>query len=338
MKILKKIGIVLLVIILLIIGISFFLPRQVHVERSLDMKVPPATVFALVNDLKAWEQWSPWHKIDPEMTLTYSDPTSGAGAWYEWKSKHEKVGNGKLSIVEATEGERIKTRLDFEGMDPGYADFIFAAAPDGVKVTWTMDSDMGLNPIAKFFGLMMDKFIGPDYEKGLANLKQLAESAPAATNTIAGFEFEERELPAMLVAGIREKVKLSDLNSSLFGGWYGAIGQAMHKANVQYAGSPLSIYYSYDSVATDMEAAIPVSGKLKDEGKIKCHELPATKALVVKYYGDYSKTEPVYNAAFAYMAEHSIQISGAPMEIYVTDPAAEKDTSKWLTEIAFPIQ
>ncbi|MFA6262310.1 MAG: SRPBCC family protein [Bacteroidia bacterium] len=338
MKILKKIGIILLVIILLLLVVSFFLPRKVHVERSLEMKATPETVFALVNELKAWEQWSPWHKIDPEMTITYSDITAGSGAFYEWKSKHDQVGNGKLSIVESHAPAHIKTQMDFEGMDPAYAEFNFEATTEGVKVTWTMDSDMGMNPIAKFFGLMMDKFIGPDYEKGLANLKELSEKAPLAAETIAGCQFEERQLPATLVAGIREKVNLSDLTSAKFGAWYAAIGEAMHKANVQYAGSPVSIYYSYDSVSTDMEAAVPVTAKMKDDGNVKCHEMPATKALVVKYYGDYTKTGPVYNEAFAYMAKNGMQSAGAPMEIYVTDPGMEKDTSKWLTEIAFPIQ
>ena len=38
-----------------------------------------------------------------------------------------------------------------------------------------MDTDMGKNPIGKFFGLMMDKMVGPDFERGLNNLKSLCE-------------------------------------------------------------------------------------------------------------------------------------------------------------------
>ena len=47
MKILKIIGIV----VLLIIVVSYLIPAKVHVERSLQMNANTATVFPLVNDL-----------------------------------------------------------------------------------------------------------------------------------------------------------------------------------------------------------------------------------------------------------------------------------------------
>ncbi len=337
MKILKKIGIGLLGLILLLVIISFFLPSKVHVSRSLEMKAKPETVFALVNNLKAWDQWSPWHKIDTNSKMVYSDIVEGTNAFYTWNSENPKVGNGKLTILESTAPGYIKTQLDFEGMTPAYAEYFFESTPEGVKVTWTMDSDMGMNPIGKFFGLMMDKMIGPDYEKGLASMKEIAENTVEKV-TIAGFDFEERQMEKMFVLGIREKVKIADINSAKFGEWYGIIGQSIAKQKVEMAGPVLSIYYSYDNVNTDVEAAVPVSGNAKDEGNVKYHELPATKALVVKYYGNYSNIEPVYNAAFEYIGKQGMKSNGAPMEMYITDPGMEKDTAKWLTEVVFPIQ
>jgi hypothetical protein len=43
--------------------------------------------------------------------------------------------------------------------------------------TWTNEGEMGGNPINRWFGLMMDRMVGPDFEAGLANLKKLAEAA-----------------------------------------------------------------------------------------------------------------------------------------------------------------
>lgn len=337
MKIIKKIGIVLLGIILLVVIISFFLPRKVHVERSLEMKATPEAAFALVNNLKAWEEWSPWHDIDTNMVLTYSEVAEGPNSFYGWTSDNKNVGNGKLIILETKEFELIKTQLNFEDMDPSYADFIFEKTAEGVKVTWTMDSDMGYNPIGRFFGLMMDKMIGPDYEKGLAKMKEVAERVPEHV-TIAGFEFEERMMDKMSVMGIREKLKVTEISSDKFGQWFAAIGKSISKAKVTMAGAPMSIYYSFDNVNTDIEAAIPIAGEGKDDGNVKYHEIPASKALVVKYYGNYGGVEPVYNEAFAYISKQGMKTSGPPMEVYVTDPGTEKDTTKWLTEIVFPIQ
>jgi len=47
-----------------------------------------------------------------------------------------------------------------------------------VKATWGFHNDIGFNPIGRFFGLMMDGMLGPDYEDGLARLKKVAEAVP----------------------------------------------------------------------------------------------------------------------------------------------------------------
>jgi effector-binding domain-containing protein/uncharacterized protein YndB with AHSA1/START domain len=337
MKILKIIGIV----VLLIIIVSFLIPAKVHVERSLQMNANAASVFPLVNDLKQWEKWSPWHGIDPKTTWEFSGETAiGSGAWYTWKSEHKDVGNGKLTILEIKENEYIKTQMDFEGMGSSYAEYFFTPNDSGVLVKWTLDTDMGMNPIARYIGLFMDGMIGKDYEKGLAKMKEVAEAAPAGGDaaTIMGFNFEMREMPATVVAGIRETVKFTDLSGEKFGNWFATIGKTLGANKMEPIGSPMTIYYAYETASADMEAAMPVAAKGKDEGTVKFHELPGSKVLVVKYYGDYSKTEPVYYAAFDYIKNNKMENNGYPMEIYVTDPMMEKDTAKWLTEIVFPVK
>jgi len=43
-------------------------------------------------------------------------------------------------------------------------------------VKWGFATDMGMNPIARWMGLMMDRWVGADYQKGLARLKDLVEA------------------------------------------------------------------------------------------------------------------------------------------------------------------
>ncbi len=158
------------------------------------------------------------------------------------------------------------------------------------------------------------------------------------TPTIAGFEFEQRDMPVMTIAGIRETVQLTDFSSAKFANWFGAIGKTLEKERINPVGAPMAIYYSYDSIQTEMEAAIPVASAGKDVGAVKFHEIPASKAIVVKYLGSYENMKPVYDAAFDYINKNGLEFNGYPMEIYVTDPMNEPDTVKWLTEIMFPIK
>ncbi|QHJ08334.1 SRPBCC family protein [Hymenobacter busanensis] len=177
---LKKISLGLLGLVIGLAVVGFLLPRQVHVERSLTMQAPPEAVYEQINTLRNWEGWSPWHKIDPQMKLSYAGPASGVGASYSWLSNHSQVGNGTLRIKQAVPNQRIDTEMDFDGQGLGYSTYFFVPEGQATKVTWTMDSDMGLNPAARYMGLFMDGLVGDDFERGLHNLQQVVESKPAA--------------------------------------------------------------------------------------------------------------------------------------------------------------
>ncbi|WP_400192941.1 SRPBCC family protein [Hymenobacter sp. B81] len=160
--------------------IGLLLPRQVRVERTLTMQAPPAAVFNQINTLRNWEAWSPWHKIDPQMQLSYAGPAAGPGASYSWLSNHRQVGNGTLRIVRAQPQQRIDTEMNFDGSGLGYASYLLEPTAQGTKVTWSMESDMGFNPVGRYFGLFMDEMVGQDFERGLQNLRRVVETRPTA--------------------------------------------------------------------------------------------------------------------------------------------------------------
>ena len=173
MKLFLKIVAGLAVVVLLLVVVAFLFPRQFRVERSLVMQAKPEAVVAQIADLRAWKNWSAWHGRDPAMKLSYSPQTSGVGAWSAWESKTE--GNGKMTIT-----KQAPTKVDYalEFVDVGMkADGTMAVAPEsgGVRVVWSTAGDLGMNPVNRWFGLFLDKWIGADFDQGLANMKALVE-------------------------------------------------------------------------------------------------------------------------------------------------------------------
>ena len=69
-------------------------------------------MFAQVNDLQKWDDWSPWAKLDPNAKVTFSGPQSGDGASFKWDG-NDKVGAGTMTITESKPNERVATRTDF---------------------------------------------------------------------------------------------------------------------------------------------------------------------------------------------------------------------------------
>jgi len=167
-------GLVGLVVILA--AVAYLLPRSVTVARTVVIDAPADAIWPHVSSLQAMEVWSPWMGIDPNVQVTHSGPESGVGARMEWASDNPDVGTGTQEIIAATEMERILTALNFGDMGLAQAEILLSPSGRATEVTWGLEADMGMSPVSRWMGLMMDRWVGADYEKGLGNLKTLIEA------------------------------------------------------------------------------------------------------------------------------------------------------------------
>ena len=193
MGILRKIVLALVVLVVLLAGVGMLLPRQVHVERQIVIDAPRATVYAVVGGYKQFNKWSPWAGIDPNAKYQVEGPEFGVGAKQSWVGNPKTVGSGSQEIIEAEPVRRVKSRLEFGENPPATAEFVLAPEGSGTHVTWNFDSNMGAGPVGRWFGLMMDRLIGPDYEKGLVN--QDAGREPAEGGFRGPRRHDGRRLP-----------------------------------------------------------------------------------------------------------------------------------------------
>ncbi|MCX7305132.1 MAG: SRPBCC family protein [Hyphomicrobiales bacterium] len=172
-------------IALTVVGGSFLLPAQAVVSRSIDISAPPEKVFAIVGDLRRFRDFSPWADLDPDIKYTFEGPESGVGQTMKWSSDNTDVGSGSQTIVKFEPSDFVESQLAFGMRGKSTASFDLVPSTTGTKVTWTFNSNLEGIP-AKWFGLMFDRWIGADYEKGLAKLKMVAETPePTAPEPIA---------------------------------------------------------------------------------------------------------------------------------------------------------
>jgi uncharacterized protein YndB with AHSA1/START domain len=181
MKILKGLFLVLLGLVTLFFVTGLFLPKSAHVERSITTTASPATVYGLVNGFRRFNEWSPWARLDPGTQYTYSGPDTGVGARMQWSSANADVGTGTQEIIAVEPDRRVTSKLDF-GMDnPTTSAISLEPQGTGTRVTWSLDTDFSGSLLGRYFGLALDRMVGPDYEKGLAQLQAVAESTMPAT-------------------------------------------------------------------------------------------------------------------------------------------------------------
>lgn len=149
-----------------------------EVVRSAEINAPAERVFGLIERFKSWTEWSPWEGIDPNLDRTYTGPETGVGSQYAWKG-NRKVGEGRMEITAVEPASRVE--LDLHFLKPIKAEnvTIFELEPSAngsTTVTWRMRGEQ--KGLMKLMGKIwkIDKMVGPDFEKGLEQLKSAAES------------------------------------------------------------------------------------------------------------------------------------------------------------------
>ena len=147
-------------------------PDRFSVQRKISIDASPEKVFPLINDFQQWGYWSPWATLDPSMSQSFSGPARGEGVIYAW-SGNNKVGSGRMKIIESVPPLLIRIQLDFTRPFEAHniSEFALAAEGEATAVTWTMSGPA--NFITKLMGVFvsMDRMVGRDFERGLSSLK-----------------------------------------------------------------------------------------------------------------------------------------------------------------------
>lgn len=153
-------------------------PNHFRLERRTTIQAPAATIYALIEDFRRWQSWSPYESKDPDMERSFAGNERGLGAIYGWNGD-KNVGEGRMEILEAVPNQRLLLSLDFfrPFKARNQAEFTLTDIGAGVTVTWAMSG-----PVPYFFRIFhlvcdMDKMVGKDFEAGLAKMKGVVERA-----------------------------------------------------------------------------------------------------------------------------------------------------------------
>ena len=179
MRFLTRLLLGLVLLVAAFVTVVALQPDNYRLTRQIMIAAPAAAIFPHVNDLRLWEEWSPWAKLDPNAKISFEGPLAGPGAMFHW-SGNDKVGAGTMTITESKPDARIAMRTDFTRPFEGTsnADFIFSQTGDQTNVIWTMSGKQNFIGKAICLVMSMERTLGPDFEKGLAALKQVSEAKP----------------------------------------------------------------------------------------------------------------------------------------------------------------
>jgi len=175
-KLLKIIGLLLLLVIAFVLIGGLFIKKDYHIEREIIINAPKEKVWSHVKSLQAFAKWNPFLEKDPNVKVNFTGQEGAIGSVYEWDGNSD-VGKGSQTITVADSStSSFKSHLHFikpfEGDAEGYVKL--ADAGSNTKVSWGFDSKYKY-PM-NVMTLFMDGMMKEVFDKGLGNLKKIAEA------------------------------------------------------------------------------------------------------------------------------------------------------------------
>jgi len=170
----KKVLLAILLIPILLIVASFFLPSSYHVQREKVIHAPAEAIYPWLSQLKKWPDWTVWNtNSDPTLVYSYPGATEGTGAEMTWTARSGK-GSLKLSSADARTG--VKYELNFEeGKFLSSGGVTMTPEGNATRVAFSNEGNFGKNPVRRYMGLLMDKMMGAQFDENLSRLKAKVE-------------------------------------------------------------------------------------------------------------------------------------------------------------------
>ena len=322
----KKVVLLALLLIAAFVATGYLLPKHAHVERSVTVDRPVTMMFELLNGYRYYTQWSPWIERDPRAEFMISGPESGVGAHMSWIGDPHLVGSGWQEIVASKPYERIDIKLDFDAQGVADTGFILTPVGDATRIIWFFDSDLtkGVNYLdsflARYFGLLFDRWVGGDYEQGLTQLKQYAESLDVADFSLTKIERVDVTAHDILFITTSSSQDPADIAPAMAEA-YARISVFMNGAGVTMTAAPMAITRAWEEGSYEFDAAIAVdsvpAGLPFD---IKSGQSPSGSAIRAVHHGAYDQMMPTYEKLAAYMSAHGLSQGKVSWEHYISNP------------------
>ncbi len=146
--------------------VGLLLPGRWSAEATVEIGADPDVVFAFMDDLGRWDEWTPWSEVESEL----SDPSRGEGAVRNWDDP--QYGRGAITITESREPILVAYRVEIEGRTQVTGRLEIQPWPGGSLVVWREQGDFGWNPLMGYVARGMSKSQGRQLLESLNTLKQ----------------------------------------------------------------------------------------------------------------------------------------------------------------------
>ena len=127
----------------------------------------------------------------------------------------------------------------------------------------------------------------------------------------------------------------------MYGNSFAAIGEYVAQNEIEIAGVPSTITLKWDEEndSCQMIIAFPIlEAIILEDNKFTYLDIPPSKSILYKYYGEYEEMGKAYGEIDQYLAQKGIEAGEYAIEQYITDPSTVESVDEVLTNIYYLIK
>ena len=296
----------LVIVIVLFLVISLFLPSKRNFVYSIETNRPMATVTDLLSGFSRFKDWNPLVHYDPQMTYEVSGPAIGPGAKFSYHSKQRLIGDGSWTVSKVVPGQMIVYTIDNNSRgDDKQMIFTFERTGQrnqNVKITQEYKINYGWDLLGRYAGLYVSRNVGDDLKRGLDRFSNFLATIPKFDYGNHQGDFSFVDMPAQDLLTVTTGAKRdNDEIANQMTVQLSWIKKVMASNGLVAAGPMRIITNEFTGTSYGFDVAMPVK---KGTGAPAAAEAPASNT----------------SAETAAAAEMPPVAAGAPLEVKLEGP------------------
>jgi DNA-binding transcriptional MerR regulator len=172
-------------------------------------------------------------------------------------------------------------------------------------------------------------------QSAIASLRDLLASPSPGS---AQARIELRGVPAVPAAAITGTVTAEE-SAAWLRGALGELHATLAARNVPAGGPAGGIYAGevFTRHRGQVTIFVPCAGPVRPTGRVTSAVIPAAELAVIEHRGPPANVDRAYGTLASYVTGHALAVDGPIREYYLVSQRDTPDTSRWRTEIGWPI-
>ena len=320
----------LLVAVVLVIALSFFLPKGIELSTTIGVDAPGDYVFDEIDDLQKWSSWSYLFSLDPDISITYGEKKYGLAATCEWTGQYSK---GQLQLTQRHEDESITANLD---LPDGPAVITFQVKEDSIGTLLTMSFELNgdeENLLARWKRLPRQYRIAAGLDYSVERLKEIAESKPRFSIEIT----EESLAPTYHIQASRthsgegREGVLAEIQSM-----DETLQSMLRQSSAQPEGDRFCFFKELSNGTRHIVLAVPVSPDARFSSSTPVLQHYSGDAIRGVHKGPYRSIDDTHSEVQRYISFRGYQPNGTPWEVFTGTPGTG-DSGEGVVEVFYPV-